>query len=80
MALANKAKKPAILVDGLVARCKAMEQVKQLINKSGFPFATPFMGKALTGKTSGLRFVEAHTDRMDGPACTPIALMPLAIR
>ena len=36
--------------------------------------------KALTGKTSGLRFVEAHTDRMDGPACTPIALMPLAIR
>lgn len=28
------------------------------------------LDKALTEKASGLRFIEAHTERMDGPECT----------
>lgn len=47
VALATAAKRPAILVDALVARCKAVDAARQLITKSGFPFATPMLGKAL---------------------------------
>ena len=47
VSLCSAAKRPAILVDALASRCKAVEALKQLVAKSGYPFATPMMGKAL---------------------------------
>jgi TPP-dependent 2-oxoacid decarboxylase len=43
----NAAQRPAILADVYLIRLRLQKEFKHLLEKSGFPYATPLMGKCV---------------------------------
>ena len=43
----NAARRPAILADVQLIRYRLQTQFRQLLAKSGYPYATPMMGKCV---------------------------------